>query len=245
MSDTRFQLDGQPIPYQEGETLLQAAERAGATIPHLCYEPDLPPGGHCRVCVVKVDGRFRAACTWPASQGLTVENATSELLELRRSLVEMLFMEGVHQCPSCERSGQCRLQATAYQLSLTHLTGPSLRSGRERDASHPELFLERDRCILCGLCVRASRGPDQKGVFGFEGRGHLTQIAVDCPGGLVGTSASPEDRAVEVCPTGCLAPKGRGFSVPVGARRFDLHPLPQAGPLGQPRPTRREALPDA
>ena len=83
----------------------------------------------------------------------------------------MLFVEGNHFCPSCERSGNCLLQATAYQHEMAGPHFEEFYPTRPVDASHPELLLDFNRCILCELCVRASREADGKSVFAIGGHG--------------------------------------------------------------------------
>lgn len=113
-----FKLDGCEIPFVAGQTILQAVQAAGRDIPHLCYHPDFKPHGSCKLCSVRIDGRTAASCTTPARDGMTVASDTPEVNEERRSLLQMLFVEGNHFCPSCEKSGACRLQASAYQLQM-------------------------------------------------------------------------------------------------------------------------------
>ena len=64
-----FLLDGQDVPFRPGDTILQAARRAGAYIPHLCWHPDFRAHGSCRICIVRVNGRAGAACTVLAAPG--------------------------------------------------------------------------------------------------------------------------------------------------------------------------------
>ena len=172
-----------------------------------------------------MNGRFTAACTTPVADGAVVENDTPELRSERRTLLEMLFVEGNHTCPACEKTGDCDLQAQAYRLGLDVMRLPYQSPRREIDASHPEIFLDRNTCILCGLCVRASRLHDHKSVFGLEQRGIRTRIAVNAVNGLAGTTISPADEAVAVCPVACIVRKRTGFSVPIGERRFDRRPI--------------------
>ena len=218
-------IDGVEVKAQEGQTIIQAADEAGVYIPRLCYHKDLPPGGHCRLCTVKVNGRPTSSCTFPVSEGLVIENNTDELNAMRRNIVEMLFVEGNHYCPSCEASGNCELQAMGYRLGLLAPQLPYLNRAREMDATHPDVYVDRDRCILCGRCARASRTADGKRVFGFEGRGIDKRIAVDGREGLSETDLSAADKAAEICPTGCLTMKGTGWSVPVGQRDYDKAPI--------------------
>ncbi|MFZ1538534.1 MAG: 2Fe-2S iron-sulfur cluster-binding protein, partial [Chromatiaceae bacterium] len=62
-----FHLDGQPIAFAPGQTILDAALAAGVYIPHLCHHPELAPHGSCRVCLVRVGGRLVSSCTTPAA----------------------------------------------------------------------------------------------------------------------------------------------------------------------------------
>ena len=152
-----FLLDGTEVPFEPGQTVLQAALAAGRYIPHLCYHPEFTPHGSCKLCTARVDGRTVAACTTPAEPGLEVESATEELDGLRRTLVQMLFAEGNHFCPACEKSGDCVLQALGYDLGVMTAGFRHLYPDRPVDASHPDILLDFNRCVLCELCVRASR----------------------------------------------------------------------------------------
>jgi [NiFe] hydrogenase diaphorase moiety small subunit len=96
--------------------LTQAALAAGSYIPHLCYHPEFKPHGSCKLCTVKVNGRPATSCTLPVAAGMEIESETPELKDKRRMLLQMLFVEGNHFCPSCEKSGDCVLQALGYDV---------------------------------------------------------------------------------------------------------------------------------
>jgi [NiFe] hydrogenase diaphorase moiety small subunit len=218
----RFLLDGDAVPFEPGETILQAATRAGRYIPHLCWRAELGASGACRLCTVKVDGRQGAACTTRAADGQKVENRSPELDGRRRLLLQMLFVEGNHFCPSCEKSGNCLLQATAYEMGMHGPHWEEFYPHRAVDASHPEMWLDLNRCILCKLCVRASHEVDRKDVFAMGGHGIGSHLIVNSASGLLGDSAiAPTDFAARVCPVGAILPKRRGFAAPIGERRFD------------------------
>ncbi len=236
MSDTAkpvlsFSLDGKDLPFTPGETILQAATRAGRYIPHLCWHPDFVAHGSCRLCSVKLNGRLVSACTQLASAGLEVESDTDEINAQRKTLLQMLFVEGNHFCPSCEKSGHCLLQATAYQIGMEGPHFEEFYPDRPVDASHPDILLDLNRCILCELCVRASRELDGKNVFAIGGHGIASHLLVNSVSGrLADTDMSLQDRAATICPVGVILPKRRGFAVPIGQRRFDLQPLAQHAP---------------
>ncbi len=238
MSETlSFTIDGVAIEARPGQTILQAADDAGIYIPRLCAHKDLVPFGACRVCTVKVNGRPQAACTMPAAKGMVVENNTPELLEHRRRLIEMLFVEGNHYCMFCEKSGNCELQALAYRFGITAPRFPYLFPDRDVDASHPDVLIDRNRCILCARCVRASRDLDRKGVFQFVGRGARKKLWINAETELAGTNAAAEDRAVEVCPVGCLLKKRQGYATPIGRRLYDRRPIGSDIESRRPTPT--------
>jgi [NiFe] hydrogenase diaphorase moiety small subunit len=232
-----FLLDGEDVPFQPGQTVMQAALSAGRYIPHLCYHPEFTPHGSCKVCTCKVNGRTVASCTVPAEAATEVESNTEELNELRRTLVQMLFAEGNHFCPSCEKSGNCGLQALGYDLGVMTAGFRHLFPDRPVDASHPELWLDFNRCILCELCVRASRDVDGKHIFALGGRGLEKHLIVNAESGrLADTNVAVGDKAVEVCPVGAILPKRVGFAVPIGRRRYDLSPISAQAREDAPRP---------
>ncbi len=224
-----FLLDGKDVPFSAGQTVLQAALAAGHYIPHLCAHPEFKPHGSCRVCTVKADGAATASCTLKAREDLVVESETEELRTLRRGLVQFLFVEGNHFCPSCEQSGNCTLQAVGYSLQVLSPHFTQLFPNRSVDASHPDLLLDFNRCILCELCVRASSEVDHKHVFALSGRGIGKHLVVNAESGrLADTSIAVTDTAVDVCPVGVILKKRRGFTVPIGQRPFDLAPIDEA-----------------
>lgn len=225
-SPLNFTLDGKIIPFIEGQTIIQAAINAGVYIPHLCFSPEFKPHGSCKICTVKVNGRQSASCTQLAAPDMIVESDTDEINDERRALLQMLFVEGNHFCPSCEKSGLCQLQATAYALNMMSPHYNQFFPDRPLDASHAEYLLDFNRCILCSLCVRASRDVDGKNVFAISGRGIKSHLIVNARSGhLADTTFSAEDKAAHICPVGVILKKRTGFSIPIGQRQFDIQPI--------------------
>jgi len=220
-----FTIDGVEVQATAGQTILQAADAAGIYIPRLCAHKDLSPFGACRVCTVMVNGRPQAACTQPVAPDMVVENDTPKLKEIRSCIIEMLFVEGNHFCMFCEKSGNCELQALAYRFGITAPRYAYQFPQRDVDASHPDLIIDRNRCILCGRCVRASQELDGKHAMDFVERGSEKRLAVDAADGLAETDAVAADKAVDVCPVGSLMRKRVGYAVPIGKRQYDHAPI--------------------
>jgi [NiFe] hydrogenase diaphorase moiety small subunit len=165
-----------------------------------------------------------AACTQPVTEGMAVENTAPDLEDMRKALVEMLFVEGNHFCPSCEKSGHCELQALAYRYRMAVPRFPYLWPGRTLDAASPRLILERNRCVQCLRCVRAITAKDGRKVFAAVERGPRVTIEIDrkLAAGLTDAEAR---KAMDICPVGAILRKETGFAVPIGKRKYDRTPI--------------------
>jgi len=223
-----IRIDGNTIPFEEGQTIIEAATAAGIYIPHLCHHPEFTPHGSCKLCTVKVNGRNCSACTFPAMEGLEILNDSQELRADRQKLTQMLFVEGNHFCPSCEKTGNCQLQAVAYHLNMLDNHFPHFYAQRELDASHAEVMIDHNRCIFCTLCVRASHEHDHKDVFAIAGRGINKQLIVNAESGLLkDTDLEATDLAAHICPTGAILIKHTAYQVPIGKRIYDHQHIDQ------------------
>ncbi|OQW94623.1 MAG: NADP oxidoreductase [Beggiatoa sp. IS2] len=232
-----FTLDGKTVPFQDGQTIMDAALAAEIYIPHLCYNPEFVPHGSCRLCTVIIDGRYASACTVYAASGQNVQCNTKELNDTRRTLTQMLFVEGNHLCPGCEKSGNCQLQAVAYYVGMLAPQFQHFYPYRELDASHPEIVIDLNRCILCELCVRASHDVDKKDVFAISGRGIKSHLTFNSPSGKLGdTNLSGNDKAVQVCPVGAILKKHEGYALPIGQRFYDRFPINVVGDIAAANP---------
>ncbi|MEI6970180.1 MAG: 2Fe-2S iron-sulfur cluster-binding protein [bacterium] len=221
----RITIDGSEVTASTGSTILEAADAAGIYIPRLCSHKELCAYGACRICTVLVNGRPQAACTTPAVDGMVVESDVESLHNHRRSLIEMLFSEGNHYCMFCERSGSCELQALGYRFGMIVPRHTYQFPDRDVDASHPDVMIDRNRCVLCARCVRASKQVDGTHAFQFVGRGKNRRIGVNAAAGLAGTRLKVEDKAAAICPVGAIIKKRTAFTEPVGRRLYDKKPI--------------------
>jgi [NiFe] hydrogenase diaphorase moiety small subunit len=230
MDDHTITIDGAEIPFQQGQTIMDAALAAEIYIPHLCHYPGLTPSGNCRLCSVEVGNKSVAACTTQAVADQQISSNTPALNEARKSITQMLFVEGDHICPSCEKTGNCKLQAMGYYLGMLDEHFPQFYQRREMDASHASILLDRRRCILCDLCVRASREVDGKDVFAIAGRSTDAHLIVNSASGkLVDTDIEVNDLAANICPVGAILIKQQGYEVPIGQRIYDQHTIDEIG----------------
>jgi [NiFe] hydrogenase diaphorase moiety small subunit len=218
----QIDIDGVVVTTEEGRVLVDVAAEAGIYVPTLCYLEGETPLGTCRACSVKVDDRIVPACTVKITDGMRVEVNDPESTEMRKALVEMLFSEGTHNCPSCEKSGRCTLQAVGYEVGMVASRFPYQFPERVPDHASDKIWLERDRCIFCQRCVEFIRDrATGKKIFSISGRGKDARIEIDVE---LANAMPPEQvrEAVDICPVGTILEKRVGYDEPIGRRLFDI-----------------------
>ena len=228
-------IDGRKVQAEEGRGLVETAREHGIYIPSLCYYEHIqPPLGTCRVCTCSIDGQATAACSQKVRAGMEVMVHTPELEDLRKALVEMLFAEGNHFCPGCEKSGDCDLQHMGYELGVTNSRFPHLFKEHAVDFNPKRLLIEHNRCILCRRCMEEIRTDDGKRVFSFESRANKTKVRVDYEQEAK-LSEEQAIRAMHICPVGAILVRGKSLPRPFGDRRYDTQSVMPKSPVQQPK----------
>ncbi|MBN8540267.1 MAG: (2Fe-2S)-binding protein [Deltaproteobacteria bacterium] len=216
-----FLIDGKVASAPVGTNLIDAIRMNGVEIPTLCWSVGLEPAlGTCRVCTVRKNGREVAGCTVQIGKGDVIECGASDLRNLRQGVTELLFSEGNHYCPGCEKSGDCELQSVAYDQGITHSRFPYKFSHYDLDYSGKDLMIERNRCIHCKRCTDLFVDDEGRKVFRFMGKGRKTVVEMDLKLEAE-MSKHKKKEAVAICPTGAILFKGQGFDRPIGTRKSD------------------------
>lgn len=225
MSDKiKFILDDKVCYATPGQTIMEAANENGIYIPSLCWLKGVKPVGSCRICNVKVNSRNMTACTTPVAEGMVVENDIPELNEMRKAIVEVLFVAGNHFCPACEKSGNCELQAMGYRYQMLVPRFPYEFPIKGVDAASKYIFHDRNRCIMCKRCIRTVQ-KNGKNVFAFHGRGGknlYVKMDLELANQLTEEEAL---KAMDTCPVGAIIKKERGYYSPIGQRKYDHDPI--------------------
>ncbi len=198
----KFILDGRTIEARAGATVLAAALEAGVYIPHLCHHPDLSPAGHCRLCVVECEGKgVQASCQLPVSEGLKVRTDTPRVRAARKTALELTL--SVHD--RRDLSPALKKAAAAVGLDLSALPAAGAVSmGRGTDESNPFFMLDRDKCVLCGVCVRTCDELVGAHALEFIGRGQDICIAPTGERPFLESNCESCGECVSRCPAGAL-----------------------------------------
>ena len=217
-----LEVNGVAVSVPKGSNLLVAAKAANVKIPTLCYHPDLKPGASCGLCVVRqlVPSRnpadngklvpspklLRACCT-EAMPGMKILTHDPDIVQVRRTVLELILANHPTDCLQCPRSGSCELQAIAADFGIRDVPFPREVIHRDNDTSTPSIVLNPDKCIKCGRCAEVCQHMQNVWALEFIGRGEKTVMA---PAADVKLAESPCIKCGQCsahCPVGAIYEK--------------------------------------
>jgi formate dehydrogenase alpha subunit len=198
-------VDGRRIDVADGATVLDAVNRLGIALPQLCKDPDRPPLGACRTCLVHVEGMrgTPAACHLPARDGMVVDTQHPEAVRVRSTVLDLTRSM---LTPGDGRHGFGQVDAATAGHGGLEPSWPPLHA-YETDATKSFFVLDRDACILCGRCTVACDDVQQIGAISLLGRSHATKVGVFGDGAMASSVCTSCGQCVATCPTGALRPK--------------------------------------
>ena len=203
-------INNRQVSAPDGSTILEAARSAGITIPTLCHHSDLTNVGACRLCVVSVENAkgLQTACTTPVFEGMAVDTDSQEARETRKFVLEMLLTDHPNVCMICEVNGDCELQDLAYEYDVTWPEHGGLRHSYQADPDpNPFIFIDREKCILCGRCVRACGEIQNRDVWNFAYRGFKSRLVAGADQFLLDARCESCGQCVAYCQVGALYDK--------------------------------------
>ena len=204
--DFTFKIDGRDIPARQGDTILQAALRAGEFIPHYCYHPGLSVAGNCRICLVFATkagppNKPVIACATQAVEGMEVESAGPRTKAVREGVMEFLLINHPLDCPVCDQAGECDLQQYSFDYGREKSRYVEEKSQRPRKDLGPLIRYVGNRCIVCTRCVRFTDEVTGTGELAVVQRGDSSSIDV-FPGTELDNPLS--GCVADICPVGAL-----------------------------------------
>jgi len=199
-------IDGINVSVSKGSTILQAAREVGIYLPTLCWHPDQAVKANCRVCVCEVEGNrlLQAGCSTPVTEGMVVKTKTPQIIEARRTILELILSNHPQDCLNCIRNQNCELQDLANEYMIRDNPFELKVRGYKLDRSTPSIVRDQDKCILCRRCIDACSVTQSVFALGVEGRGVNSMVVPTMGLPLMESPCVLCGQCIHACPVGAI-----------------------------------------
>ena len=205
------------VEVEEGLTVLQACEKAGAEIPRFCYHEKLSIAGNCRMCLVEMEKSPKpvASCAMPAADGMVIRTNTPKIEKSRKGVMEFLLANHPLDCPVCDQGGECDLQDQSMFYGIDKSRFKENKRAVSDKNMGPLIKTQMTRCIHCTRCVRFATEIAGVPELGAIGRGEDMQITTYLEQSV---QSELSGNVIDLCPVGALTSKPYVFE----ARPWEL-----------------------
>lgn len=176
-----FKINNRELVYLPGESILQAARRHNLFIPALCYHPDFPIKGNCRLCLVEINKNKKrqivSACSTPVESGLEVFLDSAKVKRLVKINLELTFAEHVEKCATCKLRFNCPLLTLVQKYKVKITRFPDRKTERPNFSFAPAVVCDASQCIDCRLCLDACNNLQKLNCLELSGHGANQKIS--------------------------------------------------------------------
>lgn len=201
----KLMINGQEVSVKKGTTIMEAAEKVGIHIPHLCYLKGINEIGACRVCVVEIKGmeKLVTACNTVCQDGMEIFTNSPRVRRFRRINVELILSDHNANCASCVKSGNCTLQEISNDLGIILTDYENVAEKARWDINLP-LIRDASKCVKCMRCVQVCEKIQGLGVWNLIGSGYRTSIGVRENNDISDIDCALCGQCITHCPVGAL-----------------------------------------
>ncbi len=210
--DVTVTIDGKQAQVPAGSTVLDAIRRLDIHLPQLCKDPDRPPLGACRTCLVQIEGvrGTPASCSTPARDGMVVHTDSEEVVRIRRGVLELTL--GMLTADGNGKTGFGELTEAARRHGL-ETSSYQPHHHFETDDSKSFFVLDRNSCIMCGRCTDGCDQVQHIGAISLMGKGHDSKVGVFGDGLMSSSICTSCGQCVATCPTQALRVKEKQLPI--------------------------------
>ena len=213
----KITVNNKEIEFENGMTVLQACELAGAEIPRFCYHERLSIAGNCRMCLVEMEKSSKpiASCAMPATEGMKIKTNTEKVEKARKGVMEFLLANHPLDCPVCDQGGECDLQDQSLYYGFDKSRFKENKRKVKDKYMGPLIKTIMTRCIHCTRCVRFATEVAGVTEIGAIGRGENMEITTFLEKSMESELSA---NVIDLCPVGALTSKPYAFE----ARPWEL-----------------------
>ncbi|HND20412.1 MAG TPA: 2Fe-2S iron-sulfur cluster-binding protein, partial [Acidobacteriota bacterium] len=202
MELVKVTIDGKEYQAPKGKLLIEVCKDQGIDVPSFCYYPDLTPQAACRMCLVRIEKmpKLATSCTVTVTDGMVVTTNSSEILEMRKGMLDFILGNHPLDCPVCDKGGQCELQDMAFDHGTVYADYMVQKNDKVEERLSPFIAYDEQRCVKCYRCIRVCEEWMDVHALTKVFRGTHEMI------GFYGNDLSCEQcgNCIEVCPVGAL-----------------------------------------
>ena len=202
-------IDDTPVTAVAGDSILNAALRAGIDIPHICDDPRLVRTGACRLCLVEIEKErgLQTACTRRVAPGMIVRTQTAEIRASRKTTLELLLSEHRVECLTCDKDGACLLQDYSYEYQANRTRFPNIMiPPGQKNYTTGDRAIEYDpsKCVRCQRCIRFCHEVEMAEALSLRGRGGSVEVTTGFDVELNSSTCVLCGGCIGTCPTSAL-----------------------------------------
>jgi len=201
-------IDGVVHEAQPDELLIDLINRAGGSVPHVCYHPQLGPVQTCDTCMVEENGHLLRACAIKVADGMTISTKSAKASAAQVEAFDRILSNHLLYCTVCDNNnGNCTVHNTTKLLAIEHQKIPFRSKPYEVDNTNPFYRYDPDQCILCGRCVEACQNVEVNETLSINWEDPNPRVLWD-GGSTIGESSCVScGHCVTVCPCNALMEK--------------------------------------
>jgi iron-only hydrogenase group A len=220
-------VDTKKYGVEEGQSVLQALDQIGIHVPRLCYHPDLPAEGRCRMCIVEINGRIMTSCNVYVTDGMDIKTSSKQINDFRKLNLELMISNNPHML---DYDTDISRLAKEYGLKKEDVRFDRRDKYYVIDASSPSLCRDPSMCILCGKCITKCQGVQKIDAIGYSKRGHDCQICSYFNHPINEVACTFCGQCTNVCPTGAIKEKDYIHEVQEALNNSDKFVIVQTAP---------------
>lgn len=202
-------IDGKQVSVKKGTSILEAARSINIDIPTLCFLKEINEVGHCRMCLVEIEGvkGYKTSCVYPAEEGMVVKTNTRDLIETKKTILELILSAHDKSCLTCVRNTNCALQDLSKRFGITDIEFEGEMPKTDMDLTSDCIIRNTAKCILCKRCINICKKVQGVSAISNVNRGYNLKVGVAFEKGIKDSTCVGCGQCVINCPVGALSEK--------------------------------------